>query len=184
MSQLSQEKFFLSGVVAMDLNQGIGYQNRLLVQIKKDTQWFKKLTLGKTNTPQDKLNAVVMGKKTWESLPSQFKPLPGRINYVLSHNPINKEFAHNSYIKFFLDWESLLIEAKKNAKKTFIIGGQQIFNQSLKRKEFRYLYVTQFQKIFTADTFFPSYHHLFSKKKLLEQGEDNNIKYKIYCFSK
>ena len=63
----------LSIIVAIDLNNGIGYDNELLVKIPEDLKRFKEITSGHT---------VVMGRKTWESLPK--KPLPNRRNIVLS----------------------------------------------------------------------------------------------------
>ena len=65
-------------VVACDPKGGIGYQNKLpWNKIEGDLPRFKELTTGKN---------VVMGKRTWESLP--IKPLPNRVNYVLSKTPI------------------------------------------------------------------------------------------------
>jgi len=48
-------------------------------------QYFKETTV-KTKNP-DKINAVIMGRKTWDSIPKKFRPLPGRLNFVLTKNP-------------------------------------------------------------------------------------------------
>ena len=78
-------------VVAACRNRGIGYKNKLPWSIKKEMQYFKKLTIGddteikyKNNNNNDNYynkNAVVMGKNTWLSLK---KPLPKRDNFILS----------------------------------------------------------------------------------------------------
>ena len=68
----------ISAIVAIDENYGIGYNNELLCSIKEDLERFKKLT---TN------NVVVMGRKTWDSLPK--KPLPNRTNVVVTNNVKN-----------------------------------------------------------------------------------------------
>ena len=63
----------LAIIAAIDSNNGIGKDNKLLVHIKEDLQRFKQLTEN---------NIIIMGYNTWESLPN--KPLPNRINYVLT----------------------------------------------------------------------------------------------------
>src|SRR5689334_18443373 len=71
-------------VVAMDLNSGIGKDGNLPWDIPGDLRHFKDIT----SRPHSMLkkNAVIMGRKTWESLPEKFRPLPGRVNLVLTHN--------------------------------------------------------------------------------------------------
>lgn len=69
----------MKAIIACDPNGGIGYQNKLpWDKIQGDLPRFKKLTLGKV---------VVMGRNTWESLPSA--PLSNRLNFVLSTSPLN-----------------------------------------------------------------------------------------------
>ena len=66
----------ISIIVAISEDNGIGFGNELLWRIPADMKRFKNLTLG---------NTVIMGKKTWESLPK--RPLPGRNNIVITDNP-------------------------------------------------------------------------------------------------
>ena len=73
-------------VVAMDEQQGIGKGGKLPWHIPGDLKYFKNLTT-KTKLP-DKKNVVIMGRKTWESLPQNFRPLSKRINVVLTRNKI------------------------------------------------------------------------------------------------
>jgi dihydrofolate reductase len=63
----------ISAIVAVDNNWGIGYNGNLLEHIPDDMKFFKKLTTG---------NVVIMGRKTWDSLP--VKPLPDRLNLVIT----------------------------------------------------------------------------------------------------
>ena len=67
----------LTLVAAVAKNGAIGRENRLLWRLPEDMQRFKALTMG---------GAVLMGRKTWESLPEKFRPLPGRHNIVVSRN--------------------------------------------------------------------------------------------------
>ena len=78
----------ISIIVAVSEDWGIGKDNELLWHISEDLKRFKRLTTGKT---------VIMGKKTWESLPR--RPLPGRKNIVLTDNP--KEIIENAVTCIF-----------------------------------------------------------------------------------
>ena len=64
-------------IAAVARNGVIGAGNRLLWQLPEDMRFFKQATLG---------HAVIMGRKTWDSLPSRFRPLPGRRNLVVTRN--------------------------------------------------------------------------------------------------
>src|SRR5262249_730757 len=69
-------------VVAFDSSYGIGKNGQLPWKLPADLKRFKEVT--STHKDPTKLNAVIMGRKTWESLPASFRPLPGRVNMVLS----------------------------------------------------------------------------------------------------
>lgn len=95
---------------AQDFNGGIGKDGQLPWHISEDLKNFKKITLGST---------IIMGRKTWDSLP--FKPLPKRRNIVLSNSDIsNIEVYHNV--------ENCIETLKKESiSKIFIIGGASIY---------------------------------------------------------
>jgi dihydrofolate reductase len=128
-----------SMIVAMDLDRGIGKDNKLLWRIPEDLQYFKSITSHKV---------VVMGRKTLESIG---KPLPRRTNIVLTRDTSYKAsgcFVYNSI-------EDILSEKmmhNDNAE-MFIIGGAEIYNLFLPYTD--RLYITQVSGIFNADTFFP-----------------------------
>ena len=67
-------------IVAADMDGGIGAGNALPWRLKADMEFFKNFTIGNGK------NAVVMGRKTWDSIPQKFRPLPNRINVVISRN--------------------------------------------------------------------------------------------------
>ncbi len=128
----------ISIIVATDLQLGIGKDNQLLWRIQDDMKRFKKLTTG---------NVVLMGRKTFESLPKG--ALPDRENIVLSHQKLNLDGA---ICVQTLD-EALL--ALSNSKENFIMGGGEIYTLFLPFA--RTIYLTQVQHRFEADTFFPTF---------------------------
>ena len=71
-------------ILAIDSNNWLGKNNDLAWKLKSDMQYFKKIT---TQTQQEnKQNAVIMGRKTWESIPEKFRPLPDRKNFLLTRD--------------------------------------------------------------------------------------------------
>jgi len=104
-------------IAAVARNRVIGKDNRLLWNIPEDMAHFKALTSGHT---------VIMGRKTWESLPPRFRPLPGRRNIVISRQ------AH--YAAPGAELAGSLENALKlasNAAVVFVIGGEQIYTQAM-----------------------------------------------------
>jgi dihydrofolate reductase len=77
-------------IVAMCKNNGIGIENKIPWRISEDMNYFSKKTSGLYGTlissERIKKNAVIMGRNTWESLPKKYKPLPNRVNIILSKN--------------------------------------------------------------------------------------------------
>jgi dihydrofolate reductase len=127
----------ISIIVAVSEDWGIGKDNELLWHISEDLKRFKRLTTGKT---------VIMGKKTWESLPK--RPLPGRKNIVLTDNPT--ENIENAITSYSIE-ESI---SKCTAdEEVFIIGGGSIYRQFMPLAD--RLYITHVHKKAAADIYFP-----------------------------
>ncbi len=127
----------LSLVVAMAENRAIGYQNRLPWHIPEDLQRFKQLTMGHT---------IIMGRKTFESLPNG--PLPHRTNVIITRSP---RAISGCEVYGSLD-EALW--AHQGEEEVFVIGGASIYAQALP-KAIR-LYLTLVDDTPTrADSFFP-----------------------------
>jgi hypothetical protein len=70
-------------IVAATTNNGIGQAGKLPWRLPQEMQYFARVTTGEPDG-KGKKNAVVMGRATWESIPRRFRPLPGRINFVVS----------------------------------------------------------------------------------------------------
>lgn len=73
----------LTLVVAATLTNGIGQGSRLPWRLPQELSYFARVT---TIAPDGKFNAVIMGRNTWESIPLKFRPLPNRLNIVVSRN--------------------------------------------------------------------------------------------------
>ena len=161
---------------------GIGMSGNLPWHISADLKRFKELTVGKI---------VVMGRKTWESLPVRFKPLPNRVNIVVSrdfnkleYNIIQEQYKDSEQPVYFTDWDSLIdvisivIEEKKNISDVMFIGGGEIYCKALEDYNITSIYITEVYKnnkksMDDFDTFFPSGKEL----KELQNGNYNKLEY-------
>jgi dihydrofolate reductase len=76
-------------IVAATMNNGIGQGGKLPWRLPRELKYFARVTTGgdtrDDGDKENKKNAVVMGRVTWESIPPRFRPLAGRINIVVSH---------------------------------------------------------------------------------------------------
>lgn len=124
-------------IVAIAENSGIGFENRLLVHLPGDLKRFKKITMG---------HSLIMGKKTWESLP--VKPLAGRRNIVLTDKS-DDAFEGAETARSI----SEAIDLCDDGKEIFIIGGGSVYRQFMPLAD--RLMVTHVHRHFEADTFFP-----------------------------
>jgi dihydrofolate reductase len=104
-------------IAAVAKNRVIGKDNQLIWNIPEDMAHFKALTAGHT---------VIMGRRTWESLPPRFRPLPGRRNIVISRQP--DYAAPGAELADSLENALKLASA---ADTVFIIGGEQIYAQAM-----------------------------------------------------
>lgn len=124
-------------------NRAIGYQNRLLYHIKSDLTRFRELTTG---------HAIIMGRKTYESLPNG--ALPHRRNIVVSRSMKEMEGC-----EVYPNLDAALKAAEGKTEETFIIGGESIYRQSLPAAHKLYLTVVDDAAINAtpqqADAFFP-----------------------------
>ena len=130
----------ISAIVAVDNNWGIGYNGDLLEHIPEDLKYFKAVTTG---------HVVVMGSKTWDSLPK--KPLPDRTNIIISNK--GNLLLENGAIRLNLD--DLLLGIADFEDDVFVIGGGSIYNQLLPFCS--RVYVTKIYKDHdNVDTYFPN----------------------------
>ena len=113
----------VTAIACVDFDYGIGYQNKLLISIPEDLKRFKRLTEN---------SIVIMGRKTWESLPK--KPLPNRINWVITSNPSKyiEQYQDMDVCFFTLEVVKRLLKIQSRKSENYwIIGGESIYKELL-----------------------------------------------------
>lgn len=127
-------------IAAVTRDGGIGRNNGLLVHLPQDLRHFRQVTMG---------CPVIMGRKTWDSLPPRFRPLPGRVNVVVTRQP---------------DWQaegaiavhslSAALASCAGHAQAWVIGGAQIYAQALPMADT--VEITEIEASFDGDTFAPA----------------------------
>lgn len=158
----------VSIVAAIGKNRELGKDGKIPWHISEDFKRLRTLTSG---------HSIIMGRKTWESLPA--KPLPNRTNIVITRNP-EFSLARSHLAKLAGSLEEALRQAqgKPGNEEVFIIGGGQIYEQAIEKGLVNKLYLTLVDGNFEADTFFPDYSD-FKKVISEKEGESEGYKYKF-----
>jgi dihydrofolate reductase len=137
-------------VVAADEAGGIGKNGQLPWRLSRDMAYFKKLT---SEPPGPGLrNAVIMGRKTWDSIPDRFRPLPERINVVISRQA-SLRLVKDVIRAASFDRALAAIDALPNIGRTFVIGGGEVFREAITHPELQCVYVTRVHATLDCDTF-------------------------------
>lgn len=133
---VKQSRPHISLIVAALLpDLGIGANGTMPWRLRQEMRYFKDVT---TTSSSGTINAVVMGRKTWELIPKKFRPLPGRLNIVLSRSFENSEnngvLQYNS-ISALMDALQKLNYAwgGKQIERIFVMGGAQIYEKFLQQ---------------------------------------------------
>jgi dihydrofolate reductase len=141
-------------IVAVDENNAIGRAGEIPWYIPEDLRRFKDMTM---KTSKGKYNAVIMGRKTYLSIPQKFRPLAGRLNIVLSQQKeISTELRD---VKVMGSLDAALNHAWSNPEvdRVFIIGGETIYAEAIKSQSCKCIHLTRvYRKHSNCDAFFPS----------------------------
>ena len=152
-------------IACIGKNREIGKSGKLVFNIKKDMQFFRKTTLDHT---------VVMGYNTWKSLPGKLR---NRKNLVVSEKPV--ENADDT----ISDLDVYIAKNKDTDEEIFIIGGGTIYKQFLPHA--KNLYLTEVDSSDPdADTFFPEFNQSKYSKELIKKGKDNDLTFSIIKYIK
>lgn len=169
------QKPIVAAVVAIGKNRELGYEGKLLWHIPDDLKRFKRLTLG---------HPLIIGRKTFESIVGYTGgPLPGRTNIIVTRNvewspQIYREpFSGNPVVVARTLEEGIEIAKQQpGSEEIHIGGGAEIYRQAL--PYITKLYLTLIDDSKDADSFFPEYAGLFTKKVFEEAHEWNGINYR------
>ncbi len=190
----------LSLVVALDRNRGIGIDGKLPWKLPGDMRFFREITTCPDRTAVEKRygltsgksgmdaavvlekpdahrrNAVILGRHTWESLPAHFKPLPDRVNIVLS-----RRGNETGAFKVAASLPDALSEIGRDEsiRETFVIGGAQVYAGALKMPECERIYLTEVDAVFSCDAFFPELPAGFSEVAASDSIEENGLRFRF-----
>ncbi|MFA6127054.1 MAG: dihydrofolate reductase [Bacteroidales bacterium] len=156
----------ISIIVAVARNWAIGRNNQLLWHIPEDFRWFKRHTKG---------HPVIMGRRTWESLP--LKPLPGRKNIVITDVP-DDCFPGTICVGSIEDAIIHMDESTEN----FIIGGGLVYREFLPLAQ--KVYLTIVNQDFDADVWFPVLEKEIWKETYREEHLNGEPGYTFLIFER
>src|SRR3989344_3281384 len=166
------KKQIVAAVVAIGRKRELGKGGRLIWRIPDDIKRFRDLTRG---------HALILGRKTFESILSyRGSPLPDRTNIVITRHPerMMEIVSPSSDVLVVSTFEEAMQKAKEIEKEEIHIGGgAEIYKEALPMIDKLYLTLIDAEAP-DADTFFPPYEHLFTKKVFEESHEWNGIKFK------
>ncbi|RRJ89886.1 dihydrofolate reductase [Paenimyroides tangerinum] len=149
-------------VAAVAENNALGKDNAMIWHLPDDFKHFKSLTTG---------HFILMGRKTFESFP---KPLPNRTHLIISRNT-NYQVPENCFVFQSID-EAIKFTQDKNQDKLFVIGGGQIYIQTIDLAT--ELSITEVHELFNADTYFPAINkNVWKSVEVVHHETDEKHKY-------
>ncbi len=152
-------------IAAIGKNNELGSQGDLVFHIKEDMKYFRDTTKG---------HKIVMGRKTWESLPGK---LPNRENIVISRHPVDNADAT------ITDLTEFIAQNKDTDEEIFIIGGGMVYATFLDHA--KNLYLTEIDAPApAADTFFPDFDKSKYEKTIIKKGSENDLTYAFAKYTK
>ena len=180
-------------IVAINNKNQIGFNDKLLYRNSIDMNFFRETT---SLSSSNKINAVIMGRKTWESIPKKFRPLSDRLNIILTKqkdyvNTIDN--TENIWIRN--NFNNTIEECKKldDIDKIFIIGGNSLYNLALESNTLTSLYITKInhefhnnENIISIPKLNVKNYHLYNQKKYEESIgilDLNTLKYPKFKIS-
>jgi dihydrofolate reductase/thymidylate synthase len=134
-------------IVAADRKMGIGREGDLPWRLKGDMAFFRE------TTQDSKAPVVIMGRRTWESIPERFRPLKGRYNIVLTRQ---REYSLPDNVGIAHTFEDAVALAHNVGDRYFIIGGGHIYDLAVASPDTHILHLTEVDAEVQCDTFLPS----------------------------
>lgn len=165
-------------IVACDEAMGIGRKGGLPWHLPADLKHFKEITAGGAGCLP---NVVIMGRKTWESIPEKFRPLPERLNVVITSQAdyiLPDDVIKASSLDGAL--EHLCSKGDSFIGDVFVIGGARVFEEALHHPCCQKIYLTHIHGHFDCDVFFPMIPAKFVETTTSRKFQENE---KIFSFT-
>jgi len=166
-------------VVAIDEQRGIGLRGGMPWRLPGDMAYFKRITSEATAPKQ---NAVIMGRKTYTSIPPRFRPLPGRLNIVMSRHGAATDPGVLSSAS--LDQALDMLDSRGDIENIFVIGGGEIYAQAILHPDCRRLYITRIHGSFGCDTHFPAWDEAFVRTAAGPSMHDAGVHYTFEVYER
>ncbi|VDN03689.1 unnamed protein product [Thelazia callipaeda] len=193
-------------IVAVDDCGGIGRNGKLPWRLPQEMARFSKLT--STTVDRRKINAVIMGRKVWQSIPAKFRPLKNRLNVVLSRT-METVADENVVLARSFENATKMLQSMEDIETIWNIGGREVYSLGLQSPilhqanlffkntvssfrlsllkqvtKFLQLYITRVEGDFSADVFFPSLNYIrFTKDESSEMHTENGINYRYEIYT-
>jgi dihydrofolate reductase len=174
-------------VVAADEQDGIGKDNDLpWPRLKADLEHFRDVTTTpvrpepgeRQRARVEGRNAVIMGRKTWESVPPRYRPLPDRLNVVVTRSA-TLDVPDGVIVASSLDDALERTAAADGVDGVFIIGGGDVFAQAFAHPRCATVYLTRIASTFACDAFIPDVRERFILRETLATHHDAGFDYRI-----
>jgi len=170
-------------ILAVDNENWLWKNWGLSWDIPDDRSYFKNVTTRTKN--HKKQNAVVMGRKTWDSLPKKFRPLPLRLNCVLSRSYEDEVIWESWEIKFSETKKCMEYLSKRDdIENIFIIWWAEIYNQVLSSPCLEKAYVTRIYEKYHCDVFFDGLPVVFEEVSRSPVKTHEDIEYEYYVYKR
>lgn len=159
-------------IVAMSTNRGIGKNNDLMWHLPEDMKFFKEKTFG---------HPVIMGRKNYESIPEKFRPFKNRLNIVISRQD---NFSTPGCVLVQDLIEAIEVAQQEEQEEIFVIGGGQVYRESLQLGKVDRMYITKVEAVFDdAEVFFPEFDEsLWQRKELFKKEKDEKHQYSFVVY--
>jgi dihydrofolate reductase len=166
---------------AQSSNGFIGRNGQLLFQIPEDMKRFKEMTKGQI---------VIMGRKTWESIPEKFRPLPDRVNIILTSTPekfsnIHPKVAACESMSMAINFSKIYVQQKRMEGEPmpdiWIIGGESLYKEGLQYAE--EIYVTNVRQSFMGDAKAPEIpESIFARASVSSLNNYQDLQYQYVTY--
>jgi dihydrofolate reductase len=172
----------ISLIVACDKKGGIAKDGNIPWHYPQELKYFSKITT-KTQDPTQ-INAIIMGRKTWDTLPK--KPLPNRINIIISSKTESTSQMNMNVCVKSIESAIEYINSQSQIQETFVIGGESIYKEFITNyhKYIHRLYYTEIHNDFLCDQFFPiewfDNHKEYTKSLIQKEYNIQELTYYMY----